>query len=175
MRDPLLPAYKAIRAAIEHVHGTDFPVLDAIPPPAEFKKQIPAANITYISGTLEKALMREHEPHAMKLNHDGTYTVATESSRFDYLLQVSFFAERPGIAQKLSNEFMAYIETENDIPIPNDKWEKSIEIFLTAPPLPPRGEPDVYQVDATYRCRGKLLTESIANAINSSNFKPKVR
>jgi hypothetical protein len=174
MRDPLLAAYKAIGAAIAHVHGVDFPVLDAIPSPTEFKKQLPAANITYVSGTSEKALMREHEPHAMKQNPDGTYTVATESNRFDYLLQVSFFAERPGTAQRLSTEFMGYIETVNDIPIPDDPWEESMEIFLVAPPLPPRGEPDVYQVDATYRCRGKLLTESIVNAIDLANFKPKI-
>lgn len=174
MRDPLLAAYKAIQAAIEHVHGESFPVLDAIPPPNEFKKQIPAANITYVSGTSEKALMREHEPHAMKQNLDGTYTVVTESNRFDYLLQVSFFAAKPGIAQRLSTEFMGYIETVNDIPIPDDPWEESMEIFLVAPPLPPRGEPNVYQVDATYRCTGKLLTESIVNAIDVSKFKPKI-
>ncbi|WP_027416211.1 hypothetical protein [Aneurinibacillus terranovensis] len=175
MRDPLTLAYQSIQAAILHVHGDSFVVRDEMPNPSEFQKILPAAHIQYVSGTAEKALMREYEPHGIIDNQDGTFTVGTESVRFDYLIQVSFFAVRPGVAQQLSTAFMSYIEQVNEIPIPNDRWEKLMQIFLTAPPLPPRGEPDVYQVDATYRCRGKLITEEIVNAVDISKFKPQIR
>lgn len=174
VRDPLICTYKAIQEAIRHVHGQNFEIRDDTPNPIEFKKILPAANISYVSGKAEKALMREYEPHGIKKNPDGTFTVGTESVRFDYLIQVSFFANKPGIAQRMSTNFMAYIETENEIPIPDDDWEKTMDIFLASPPLPPRGEPDLYQVDATYQCTGKLITETVVNAVDISKFKPKV-
>lgn len=174
MRDPLILAYQAIKQAIRTVHGADFVVRDEMPSPIEFKKQLPAANITYVSGTVEKALMREYEPHGLINNEDGTYTVGTEAVRFDYLIQVSFFAPKPGIAQRLSTAFIAHVETDNEILIPNDKWGEVMQIYLSSPPLPPRGEPDLYQVDATYSCLGKLITEEIVSAIDVSKFKPKI-
>lgn len=173
-RDPLLCAYRAIGEAIYHVHGQNFEIRDDTPSPIEFKKVLPAANISYVSGTSEKALMREYEPHGVIKNPDGTFTVGTESTRFDYLIQVSFFANKPGTAQRLSTAFMAYIEVENEIPVPGDKWEQTMEIFLAAPPPPPRGEPDLYQVDATYQCTGRLITEQVVRAVDISKFKPKV-
>lgn len=174
IRDPLICAYKAIGKAIQTVHGEQFRVLDEIPNPIEFKKVLPAANITYVSGTVEKALMREYEPHGMIKNANGTYTAGTEAVRFDYMIQVSFFANKPGIAQRLSTAFMAYVETENEIPVPDDKWNEIMQIFLAAPPLPARGMTDLYQVDATYTCRGRLITEEVVNAIDVSKFKPKI-
>ncbi|MDR6883024.1 hypothetical protein [Bacillus sp. 3255] len=174
MRDPLLCAYQALSAAISHLHGSDFPVRDGEPNPTEFKKVLPAAHILLISGTAEKALMREYEPHGLIDNGDGTFTVGTESVRFDYLIQVSFFADKPGRSQRLSNEFLAFIETQNEIPVPEDKWGEVLQIFLTAAPLPPRGKPDLYQCDATYRCSGKLITEDTVSKIDMTNLKFKI-
>jgi hypothetical protein len=174
MRDPLVGAYEALKSAIRTVHGQDFVVRDGDPDPTEFKKQLPAAHLYLVSGTSEKALMREYEPHGMIDNQDETFTVGTESVRFDYLIQVSFYAEKPGTVQRQSTEFMAYIETSNEVNIPNDKWGEVMQIFLSAPPRPPVGEPDLYQVDASYYCRGKLITEEVVNAIDVSKFKPKI-
>ncbi|KKX52566.1 MULTISPECIES: hypothetical protein [Brevibacillus] len=172
--DPLVCTYKALQQAIHHVHGQNFEVRDDTPNPIDFKKVLPAANISYVSGTYEKGLMREYEPWAILKNPDGTFTVGTESARFNYLIQVSFFADKPGKAQRLSTEFMSFIEIENELPISGDKWGEVMEIFLATPPLPPRGQPDLYQVDATYQCTGRLITEQIVNAVDVSKFKPKV-
>ncbi|MCP1306487.1 hypothetical protein [Paenibacillus tyrfis] len=174
MRDPLVSTYEALAAAMVKVHGKDFPVLDGDPDPTVFKKQLPAAHIVQVSGTVEKALMREYEPHGLINNGDGTYTVGTESCRFDYLIQVSFYGAKPGIAQRLSTAFMAYVEMDNELVIPGDKWGESMQIFLEAPPMPPRGEPDLYQCDATYRCRGKLITEERVQSIDVSKLKFKI-
>jgi hypothetical protein len=182
MRDPLVATYKAIHDAIKTVHGTAFTVRDEQPDPTEFtigqtktvKEILPAANISYVSGTSEKALMREHEPHGILNNFDGTFTVGTEALRFDYMIQVSFYAERQGTALRLATEFMAYIESENEIPIPEDKWETSMQVFTEGPPVPPRGEKGLYQSDLTLSCRGKLITEEVVSAIDVSNFKPKI-
>lgn len=183
MRDPLVGIYEALRKAIRAVHGGNFVVRDEKPNPVEFKldsgqsqtQPLPAANISFVSGTSEKALMREHEPHGLINNGNGTYTAGTEVLRFDYLIQVSFFAERQGTALRLATEFMAYTETENRIPIPGDKWGESVQIFAEGPPRPPRGETDLYQSDATYSCRGKLIAEETVNAVDVSLFKPKVK
>ncbi|MED1787624.1 hypothetical protein P4V47_08900 [Brevibacillus laterosporus] len=175
MRDPLVSVYTALEKAIKTVHGSSFLVTNDTPNPIETKKRVlPAANITYVSGTSEKALMREHEPHGVLSNGNGTFTVGTEAVRFHYLIQVSFFAERPSQAQQLSTKFLAYIETENEIGIPEDKWGDLVQIFIASPPLPPRGEPNLYQVDATYQCLGQLIVEEQVNAIDVSKFKPKV-
>lgn len=174
MRDPLVCTYQALAAAINSVHGNGFAILDGYPSPLEFKKSLPAAHIVQVGGTAEKALMREYVPHGIIDNGNGTFTIGTESVRFDYLIQVSFFADKSGIAQKLTNEFLAYIETINEIPIPNDKWGELMQITITAPPTPPRGEPDLYQCDATYRCRGKLITEEVVNAADVRNLKFKI-
>ncbi|WP_019123637.1 hypothetical protein [Brevibacillus massiliensis] len=175
IRDPLVCTYLAIQSAIRTVHGKEFVVRDDTPNPIEFKKKtLPAANISYVSGNVDKGLMREYEPHGLIDNGNGTFTVGTESALFDYLIQVSFFADRPGKAQQLATAFMASIESENEIPIPGDKWGETMQIFLAAPPNPPRGEPDLYQVDATYQCTGKLITEHIVSAVDLSKFHPKV-
>jgi hypothetical protein len=175
MRDPLVSAYQTLEAAILSVHGEGFVIRDGDPSPFEIKKVLPVAHIVQVGGTSEKGLMREYEPHGVLDNGDGTFTVGTETVRFDYLIQVSFFAEKPGTAQKLSNEFMAFIEILNELPIPDDKWGESMQIFLTAPPLPPRGEPDLYQCDATYRCRGKLITEETVNSFDASKLNFKIK
>jgi hypothetical protein len=174
MRDPLVEAYKAIKAAIRGVHGAAFNVRDEEPNPVEFKALLPGANIFYVSGTAEKALMREYEPHGLIDNNDGTFTVGTEVLRFDYLIQVSFFAERQGTTLRLATEFLAAIEKENEIPIPGDKWGEIMQIFGEGPPIPPRGEIGLYQSDLTFTCRGKLIIEDIVNVIDVSQFKPKV-
>lgn len=182
MRDPLVETYRALKNAIRVVHGSTFVVRDEKPSPVEFNldsaepetQSLPAANISFVSGTSEKALMREYEPHGLIDNGDGTYTQGIEVLRFDYLIQVSFFAERQGTALRLATEFMAYIEKENRIPIPGDKWGEVVQIFAQGPPRPPRGETGLYQSDATYSCRGKLIVEETVNAIDVSLFKPKV-
>jgi len=183
MRDPLVEMYKAIKTAVRVVHGAEFIVRDEQPDPTEFtldpkdnnKPVLPGANISYVSGTSEKALMREYEPHGLIDNGDGTYTVGTEILRFDYLIQVSFFAERQGTALRLATEFMVYIETENEIPIQDDKWGETVQIFTKGSPLPPRGETGLYQSDLTFSCRGKLFTEELVSAIDVSKFKPKIQ
>lgn len=174
MRDPLVETYKAIKAVIRVVHGSNFNVRDEEPNPIEFKVELPAANMTYISGTSEKALMREYEPHGLIDNGNGTFTVGTEVVRFDYLIQVSFFAERQGTALRLATEFLAAIEKENQIVIPGDKWKEVVQIFAGGPPLPPRGQTGLYQCDTTYSCRGKLIIEETVNAIDLANFKPRL-
>lgn len=174
MSDPLVCVYQALEAAIHQVNGTDFAIYDGIPDPTEFSKQLPAAHIIQVSGTAEKALMREYEPHGLIDNGEGTFTVGTELCRFDYLIQVSFYGAKPGIAQQLSTAFMAFVESDNELVIPGDKWSESMQIFLSAPPTPPRGEPDLYQVDATYRCRGKLITEEKVQAIDVTDLKFKI-
>jgi hypothetical protein len=171
VRDPLVCAYQALQATIKSVHGAGFAVLDGDPDPTVFKKVLPAVHIEQVSAKAEKALMREYEPHGLIDNGNGTFTVGTESIRFDYLIQVSFYADKPGTAQRLTTEFMAHIEIENEIVIPNDIWGEVMEIFITAAPMPPRGEPDLYQCDATYRCIGKLITESIVRKIDISHLK----
>ncbi|OXM84605.1 hypothetical protein [Paenibacillus rigui] len=175
MRDPLVSVYQSLYAAITHVHGSDFMIYDGTPDPSEFFKKLPAAHIIYVSGTAEKALMREYEPHGLIDNGDGTFTVGTESCRFDYLIQVSFFGIKPGIAQQLSTRFLAFVEMDNELLIPDDKWGEIMQVFITGPPTPPRGEPDLYQCDATYRCRGKLITEEEVAKIDITNLKFKIR
>jgi hypothetical protein len=118
--------------------------------------------------------MREYEPHGILDNLNGTFTVGIESLRFDYMIQVSFYAERKGTALRLATEFMAYVERENEIPIPEDKWETSMQVFTEGPPTPPRGEKGLYQSDLTLSCRGKLIIEDVVSAIDVSNFKPQI-
>jgi hypothetical protein len=185
LRDPLVLAYKALTQAIQNTLGTDIHVFDGTPNPTEFKKallgdnsgteqQIKAAHLFKVGGSSEKGLMREYIPHGIIDNLDGTFTEGTESIRMDYLIQVSFYANRPGIAEQLNNDFMGYIESNNEISLPGDKWNEQMYIFLEGTPTPPTGEPDVYVVHSTYRCRGKLITEKIVNSIDVSMFHPKV-
>lgn len=174
MRDPLVETYKAIKATVRVVHGSEFTVRDEEPNPVEFKASLPAVNISYVSGTAEKALMREYEPHGLIDNGDNTFTAGIEVLRFDYLIQVTFFGQHQGTAQRLATEFLAFIEQENDISIPGDKWGESVQIFATGPPRPPRGEVGMYQCELTFSCRGKLIVEENVNAIDISGFKPKV-
>ncbi len=175
IRDPLVLAYEAIQMAIQTVHGKDFLIFDDLPDATEFKKQLPAANISNISSTIEKALMREFEPHKIKNNNNGTYTVATETLRFDYLMQVSFFAHKKGIVQKLSTEFIMYMEEKNELLLPDDFWNETMQIFLQSSPTAPHGEPDLYQCDQTWLCRGKLLTSEIVNSIDVTNLRFKIK
>ncbi len=171
LRDPLVLTYEALKHAIRQVHGEKFLVYDDIPVATELKKQLPAANLSYVSGVGEKAFMREFDPHTLKDNENGTFTVVTETLRFDYYIQVSFFATKKGLAQMLSNKFMAIIELENEILIPNDPWGETMQIMLESPPLPPRGEPDLYQCEQTWLCRGKLLTTEVVNAVDITNLR----
>lgn len=175
MRDPLVLVYEAMKNAIREVHGKDFIVFDDFPNANEFRKPGKnAASISYISGSLEKGLMREYVPHSIKQNPDRSYTIATETCRMDYILQVSFFAGKKGIAQRLSTEFMAYLEERNGVPLKGDPWGESMEAFLTEAPEPPRGEADLWQCDQAWRCRGKLLTEHVVNRIEVEGFRPKI-
>lgn len=185
LRDPLILAYKAIIQAIQTVHGA-IPVFDGDPNPAEFKKAllgdnsgteqlIKVAHIFKVGGSSEKGLMREYNPHGLIDNHDGTWTEGTESLRMDYLIQVSFYGNRPGIAEQLSNDFMGYIEAVNEIPLPDDKWNETMYIFTEGTPTPPVGDPDLYVVHATYRCRGKLITERQVGTFDVQNWHPMIK
>lgn len=174
LRDPLVLAYEAIKAAIREVHGEAFAVFDDAPDATKLKKQLPAASISYISGSSEKAFMREFEPHAIKKNKGGTFTVATETLRFEYYIQVSFFSHEKGLAQRLSTQFYTKTEQENEIPLLDEPWNETMQIFLESPPLPPRGEPDLYQCDQTWACRGRLLTTEVVNAVDVRKLKLKI-
>lgn len=175
MRDPLVLIYETLKDTIKKVHGKDFLVFDEFPTSGEFKKQNKnAANISYISGSCEKGLMREYVPHKTRKNEDGTYTVATETLRMDYTIQISFFANKKGIAQKLSTEFVSYLEKVNQIEMLGDIWGEISDIFLVSPVPPPYGDVDLWQVNQTWTIRGKLLTESIVNSIDLKNFKIKI-
>lgn len=57
--------------------------------------------------------MREWIPHKEIKNRDD-FTVATETLRLEYVIQISFFANRKGIAQRLSTKFIHYLEEKND-------------------------------------------------------------
>lgn len=176
IRDPLVLVYETLKQAIKKVHGKEFVVFDDFPNADEFKKKKRnAANISYVSGGIEKGLMREYIPHSFRKNNDGTYTVATETSRMDYIIQVSFFADKKGIAQRLSTKFILYLEQLNELPLYNDTWNEVMGIFLAEPATPPEGDTDLWQCDQTWRCTGKLLTESIVSQVDINNFKPKVK
>lgn len=175
IRDPLVLVYETLKQAIKKVHGKEFVVFDDFPNADEFrKKKRNAANISYVSGGIEKGLMREYVPHNMKKNEDNTYTVATETARMDYIMQVSFFADKKGIAQRLSTDFVLYLERLNELALYNDPWNEVMEIFLTEPPYPPEGDTDLWQCDQTWRCKGKLLTDNIASQVEVNKFKPRI-
>lgn len=181
MRNPLVLVYKSIANTITMCHGNDIFITDEQPNTFDTslndeennKFNLPGANISYVSGNSEKALMREYEPHGVINNLNGTYTIGTEALRYNYLIQVSFFAKNPGTAFRLASEFVAHIEKDNEIPI-EDKWESSMTIFTKSPPIPPRGEGGLYQSDITFSCEGKLIIEEIVNSIDIQNFKPKI-
>lgn len=176
IRDPLVLAYETLKQAIREVHGRNFAVYDDFPNANEFRKmERNAANITYLSGGIEKGLMREFVPHGVRKNTDRTYTVATETCRMDYIMQVSFFANKKGTAERLSTEFMAFVEKQNRLRLKDDEWNEEMEISLIEPPYPPHGGADLWQCDQAWRCRGKLITESVANDIAAENFRPRVR
>ena len=64
MRDPLVLVYETLKKAIKTVHGQDFLVLDDFPTADSYRKQNRnAANISFISASSEKGLMREFIPH----------------------------------------------------------------------------------------------------------------
>ncbi len=171
LRDPLVLAYAGFKQAIQRVHGVDFVVRDEQPAATDYKITLPAANISYVSGRTEKALMRDNRIHGQKKNGNGTYTLAWEIMRFEYLLQISFFARLPAEVQKLSTAFILAMETENEIILPNDPWQCSMNVFLSAPPLPPRGSKNLYQIDQTWECGGKLLLEENVNEVDISNLR----
>ena len=173
IRDPLAIVYEGLKAKIKEIHGQDFYVTDGEPPTSEYRKKLPAANISYVSGTAEKAFMREYEPHVLVDNQDGTYTVIYEIMRFFYVLQVSFFAEMPGDAQQLALKFLDDLENSNVLPLV-DELDSSTNIFLQSPPLPPRGDEFLYQVDQTWACHGKLLHKRIVNEIDVAKMNLKV-
>lgn len=173
IRDPLVLVYEGLKAKIKAVHGADFYMTDGDPPTSEYKKRLPAANISYVSGTAEKAFMREYEPHVVEDNGDGTFTAVYEIMRFSYLLQVSFFAKMPGTVQQLSLAFIDTLEADNLLFL-DDKWDIDTDIFLQAPPLPPRGQEFMYQVDQTWKCSGKLLHKKIVNTVDIKELKLKI-
>ncbi len=172
IRDPLVLVYETLKKAIKTVHGQDFLVFDDFPTADSFRKQNRnAANISFVSASSEKGLMREFVPHKVAKNdNDNQCTVATETLRMEYVIQISFFANKKGIAQMLSTKFIHYLEQENELKLEGDKWAEHMNIFLLYPPAPPEGDTDLWQVNQTWQCSAKLLTEVTAETTKQMNF-----
>lgn len=177
IRDPLVLVYETLKKAIKTVHGQDFLVLDDFPTADSYRKQNKnAANISFVSASSEKGLMREFIPHkVVKNENDNKFTVATETLRMEYVIQISFFADRKGIAQQLSTKFINYLERKNALKLEGDKWMENIDIFLMYPPAPPEGDTDLWQVNQTWQCSAKLLTEEIVDKVEQMNFTGKIK
>ncbi len=177
VRDPLVLVYETLKKAIKTVHGQDFLVLDDFPTADSYRKQNKnAANISFVSASSEKGLMREFIPHKVVKNEsDNKFTVATETLRMEYVIQISFFADRKGIAQQLSTKFINYLERKNALKLEGDKWLENIDIFLMYPPAPPEGDTDLWQVNQTWQCSAKLLTEEVVDKTEQMNFTGKVK
>ena len=177
IRDPLVLVYETLKKAIKTVHGQDFLVFDDFPTADSYRKQNKnAANISFVSASSEKGLMREFIPHkVVKNENDNKFTVATETLRMEYVIQISFFADRKGIAQQLSTKFINYLERKNALKLEGDKWMENIDIFLMYPPAPPEGDTDLWQVNQTWQCSAKLLTEEIVDKVEQMNFTGKIK
>ena len=177
IRDPLVLVYETLKKAIKTVHGQDFLVFDNFPTADSYRKQNKnAANISFVSASSEKGLMREFIPHKVVKNEsDNKFTVATETLRMEYVIQISFFADRKGIAQQLSTKFINYLERKNALKLEGDKWMENIDIFLMYPPAPPEGDTDLWQVNQTWQCSAKLLTEEIVDKTEQMNFTGKIK
>lgn len=177
IRDPLVLVYETLKKAIKTVHGQDFLVLDDFPTADSYRKQNKnAANISFVSANSEKGLMREFVPHKIVKNgNDNQFTVATETLRMEYVIQISFFANKKGIAQMLSTKFINYLERENTLKLEGDKWLESMDIFLMYPPAPPEGDTDLWQVNQTWQCSAKLLTEEVVDTVEQMNFIGKIK
>ena len=177
VRDPLVLVYETLKQAIKTVHGQDFLVLDDFPTADSYRKQNRnAANISFVSASSEKGLMREFIPHkVVKNENNNQFTVTTETLRMEYVIQISFFANRKGIAQMLSTKFINYLERENTLKLEEDKWLESMDIFLMYPPAPPEGDTDLWQVNQTWQCSAKLLTEEIVDKTEQMNFIGKIK
>ena len=177
IRDPLVLVYETLKKAIKTVHGQDFLVFDDFPTADSYRKQNKnAANISFVSASSEKGLMREFIPHKVVKNEsDNKFTVATETLRMEYVIQISFFADRKGIAQQLSTKFINYLERKNALKLEGDKWLENIDIFLMYPPAPPEGDTDLWQVNQTWQCSAKLLTEEVVDKVKQMNFTGKIK
>ena len=152
-------------------------MLDDFPTADSYRKQNRnAANISFVSASSEKGLMREFIPHkVVKNENDNKFTVATETLRMEYVIQISFFADRKGIAQQLSTKFINYLERKNALKLEGDKWMENIDIFLMYPPAPPEGDTDLWQVNQTWQCSAKLLTEEVVDKTEQMNFTGKIK
>ena len=117
IRDPLVLVYQTLKKAIKTVHGQDFLVLDDFPTADRYRKQNRnAANISFVSASSEKGLMREFVPHkTVKNDTDNKFTIVTETLRMEYVIQISFFANKKGIAQMLSTKLIDYLEQKNEL------------------------------------------------------------
>ena len=177
VRDPLVLVYETLKQAIKTVHGQDFLVFDDFPTADSYRKQNKnAANISFVSANSEKGLMREFIPHkVVKNDNNNQFTVATETLRIEYVIQISFFANKKGIAQMLSTKFINYLERENTLKLEGDKWLENMDIFLMYPPAPPEGDTDLWQVNQTWQCSAKLLTEEIVDKVEQMNFTGKIK
>ncbi len=50
-----------------------------------------------------------------------------------------------------------------------------MDIFLMYPPAPPEGDTDLWQVNQTWQCSAKLLTEEIVDKVEQMNFTGKIK
>ena len=177
VRDPLVLVYQTLKKAIKTVHGQDFLVLDDFPTADSYRKQNRnAANISFISASSEKGLMREFVPHKIiKNSNDNKFCMATETLRMEYVIQISFFANKKGIAQMLSTKLIDYLEQKNELELVGDKWQESMNVFLMYPPAPPEGDTDLWQVNQTWQCSAKLLTEKVVDDVKQMDFKKMIK
>lgn len=177
IRDPLVLVYQTLKKAIKTVHGQDFLVLDDFPTADSYRKQNRnASNISFISASSEKGLMREFVPHkTVKNNTDNKFTIVIETLRMEYVIQISFFANKKGMAQMLSTKFIDYLEQKNELELVGDKWQESMNVFLMYPPASPEGDTDLWQVNQTWQCSAKLLTEKVVDNIKQMDFKKMIK
>ena len=75
----------------------------------------------------------------------------------------------------LSTKFINYLERENTLKLEGDKWLENMDIFLMYPPAPPEGDTDLWQVNQTWQCSAKLLTEEIVDKTEQMNFTGKIK
>ena len=93
----------------------------------------------------------------------------------EYVIQISFFANKKGMAQMLSTKFIDYLEQKNELELVGDKWQESMNVFLMYPPAPPEGDTDLWQVNQTWQCSAKLLTEKVVDDVKQMDFKKMIK
>ena len=50
-----------------------------------------------------------------------------------------------------------------------------MNVFLMYPPAPPEGDTDLWQVNQTWQCSAKLLTEKVVDDVKQMDFKRMIK